>query len=368
MAGAAMQDIPGTKAHDVSQLIGTLKANVGFDALNRMRQNSPTGGALGQVSERELTFLQSTIASLEQSQGEEQFLENLALVKDAFDRVIHGPQGGAPAPAPAAAPRPSPFATMDRAGLMGVNPATLQGAALDAYESALDRAINGTRPMSEQLARIEAKRAALAGAGTDPIQGQGTPGGPSAFPEQSARMAAIQRRKAELQAQMDHSESEWKAQTATNNWRFPDQAEPVQAGMGGPHAPQTPQRQTDPAMPPRNAGMMPGREMRTQGAPTAARDSFSGRDAPMTVCSNTGSRRVRKPARVSGIARTRTHGTRCTRSGRDRQGNRPRPFSAGRSLGRITSAFRATEMLGDFRPQARAVWRAFRAVWARPNH
>ena len=45
--------------------------------------------------------------------------------------------------------------------------------------------------MSEQLARIEAKRAALAGAGTDPIAGQETPGGPSAFPAQSARMAAI---------------------------------------------------------------------------------------------------------------------------------------------------------------------------------
>ena len=97
MVGAAMEDIPGTKSHDVSKLVDSLKANIGFDALNRMRANSPTGGALGSVSERELGFLQSTIASLEQSQGEEQFLENLALVQNAFNRVIHGTApGGAP--------------------------------------------------------------------------------------------------------------------------------------------------------------------------------------------------------------------------------------------------------------------------------
>ena len=56
MAGAAMEGIPGSAAHDVSKLVDTLKASIGFDALNRMRQNSPTGGALGQVSERELAF------------------------------------------------------------------------------------------------------------------------------------------------------------------------------------------------------------------------------------------------------------------------------------------------------------------------
>ena len=97
LAGSALEDVPGSAAHDVSKLVDSLKANVGFDALNRMRANSPTGGALGQVSERELGFLQSTIASLEQSQSEGQFLENLSLVKNAFNRVIHGTEpGGAP--------------------------------------------------------------------------------------------------------------------------------------------------------------------------------------------------------------------------------------------------------------------------------
>ena len=40
---------------------------------------------------------------------------------------------------------PSPFAGMNRAGLLAVDPNTLQGAALDAYEAALDAQINGMR-------------------------------------------------------------------------------------------------------------------------------------------------------------------------------------------------------------------------------
>ena len=170
MAGAAMEDIPGTKSHDVSKLVDSLKANIGFDALNRMRANSPTGGALGQVSERELGFLQSTIASLEQSQGEEQFLENLGLVQNAFNRVIHGTKpGGAPParftggspglPGPTQAgvtglrvpgiPKgnQNPAAVFDRmseAQLDGLNLSNMNMDALDALEAAYKRKKGGT--------------------------------------------------------------------------------------------------------------------------------------------------------------------------------------------------------------------------------
>ena len=170
MAGAAMEDVPGTKAHDVSKLVDSLKANIGFDALNRMRANSPTGGALGQVSERELGFLQSTIASLEQSQGEEQFLENLGLVQNAFNRVIHGtkPGGAPPARFTGGSPGlPSPtqagvsglrvpgipqgnqnpaavFDQMSEAQLDGLNLANMNEDALDALEAAYKRKKGGT--------------------------------------------------------------------------------------------------------------------------------------------------------------------------------------------------------------------------------
>ena len=78
------QDIPGTAGHDIAKRIDTLQAISGFQKLNEMRQQSPTGGALGQVSERELKFLQSVIGSLELSQSKPQFLENLSRVEVYF--------------------------------------------------------------------------------------------------------------------------------------------------------------------------------------------------------------------------------------------------------------------------------------------
>lgn len=93
VGGRFMSAIPGTTAHDLDRRIDSLKAMIGFNALNEMRANSPTGGALGNVTERELSLLQSTIASLELSQSKDQFLDNLALVERQFQEVVHGPQG-----------------------------------------------------------------------------------------------------------------------------------------------------------------------------------------------------------------------------------------------------------------------------------
>jgi hypothetical protein len=59
-----------------------------------MRQASPTGGALGSVTERELDLLQNSMGSLEQSQSKAQFLHNLRRVKNIYHDVIHGPGNG----------------------------------------------------------------------------------------------------------------------------------------------------------------------------------------------------------------------------------------------------------------------------------
>lgn len=92
LAGNALSKIGGTSSNDVNQLITTIKANAGFDRLQAMRDASPTGGALGAVSERELTYLQSTIGSLDQSQTKEQLLRNLKRVRKAYADIIDGPQ------------------------------------------------------------------------------------------------------------------------------------------------------------------------------------------------------------------------------------------------------------------------------------
>lgn len=80
--GSLMSSIPGTPAYDLRADVETLLANAGFDRLQEMRDNSPTGGALGQVSNIELGLLQSAAQNLQNSQTKDQFIRNL----DAFQR------------------------------------------------------------------------------------------------------------------------------------------------------------------------------------------------------------------------------------------------------------------------------------------
>ena len=80
-AYAAMADIPifggSTEAGSMQSFLSTLQANVGFGELQAMREASPTGGALGQVSEREIAFLQALLGDIEQSRNPEILMYNL---------------------------------------------------------------------------------------------------------------------------------------------------------------------------------------------------------------------------------------------------------------------------------------------------
>lgn len=80
-AGNLGSFVAGTPAHDLSKTLVGIQSNLGFETLQQMRDNSPTGGALGNVTERELELLQSTWGSLAQSQSEQQFRDNLARLK-----------------------------------------------------------------------------------------------------------------------------------------------------------------------------------------------------------------------------------------------------------------------------------------------
>jgi len=66
--GAKLSGWPGSPAQALMMVLNTIKSNIGFQALQEMRLNSPTGGALGQVSEKELYYLQSTLGDLSQEQ------------------------------------------------------------------------------------------------------------------------------------------------------------------------------------------------------------------------------------------------------------------------------------------------------------
>lgn len=86
IAGALTKGIPGTPAHNLASTLDTIRGNIGFDKLAEMKANSPTGGALGQVSDFENRLLQTLWGNLEQSQTREQFEENLDLVKQQADQ------------------------------------------------------------------------------------------------------------------------------------------------------------------------------------------------------------------------------------------------------------------------------------------
>ena len=75
---------------DVRARLDTIRANIGFDRVQQMRESSPTGGALGQVTEFENRLLQSTLGNLEQSQSREQILENLGRIESIYLDIVHG--------------------------------------------------------------------------------------------------------------------------------------------------------------------------------------------------------------------------------------------------------------------------------------
>jgi hypothetical protein len=82
--GGMTREVPGTPAYNLSRAVNTIKANLGFEALQAMRDSSPTGGALGQVAVQELEMLQSIVDSFDTAQSEGEF--NRAL--DRADRYI----------------------------------------------------------------------------------------------------------------------------------------------------------------------------------------------------------------------------------------------------------------------------------------
>ena len=82
--GGITANIPMTQGRDLSAKLQTIKANLGFDRLQQMREASPTGGALGQVAVQELQALQSTVASLDQMQSPQQLRNALGKIEQHY--------------------------------------------------------------------------------------------------------------------------------------------------------------------------------------------------------------------------------------------------------------------------------------------
>lgn len=81
-----LNKLPETEARNFSAQLDTLKSNIAFGALTAMREASKTGGALGQVSDREGKLLESTLGALDQLQSPEQLTIQLNKIKESILR------------------------------------------------------------------------------------------------------------------------------------------------------------------------------------------------------------------------------------------------------------------------------------------
>lgn len=103
-AGAALANIPVvggmTDAGAVKSKLATLAANIAFNELAQMREASKTGGALGNVSERELDLLSNSLGAIQQNQHPDTLRSELENIKASLQRwqqavAAQGATGGA---------------------------------------------------------------------------------------------------------------------------------------------------------------------------------------------------------------------------------------------------------------------------------
>lgn len=84
------QHIPESDAQAAQGMISSALSNVGLDTLQQMRENSPTGGALGQVPIQQQKRLEQVLGSLDLSQKPEIVKDNLRRVINIYKDIVYG--------------------------------------------------------------------------------------------------------------------------------------------------------------------------------------------------------------------------------------------------------------------------------------
>jgi hypothetical protein len=75
-----------TSAGRIESYVGALRNRLGLEEINKMRQYSPSGGALGNVSNFEVRVVQAAKRPLDPNMPEEEFLAALSDIKTSFQR------------------------------------------------------------------------------------------------------------------------------------------------------------------------------------------------------------------------------------------------------------------------------------------
>lgn len=88
LAGAALSKIWSTEAEAIALELDSIGANIAFDKLSEMRSNSPTGGALGNVSNYEGQQLRDSVAALKNTQNPAQLRNNIDQVIERYNSIV----------------------------------------------------------------------------------------------------------------------------------------------------------------------------------------------------------------------------------------------------------------------------------------
>lgn len=82
LVGAASASVPGTPAYDFNVRLQGIASRIATQALQKMREASPTGGALGNTSDKDLDLLRDQAGALRQGLSEREFLRAIDRIKD----------------------------------------------------------------------------------------------------------------------------------------------------------------------------------------------------------------------------------------------------------------------------------------------
>jgi hypothetical protein len=88
--GLAGHRVKENKTGEAAGHIKSALSNIGFDQLNQMRQSSPTGGALGNVTEKQLEQLNSVLGRLDVTDPDHVLEENLKRAQNVYNDIVHG--------------------------------------------------------------------------------------------------------------------------------------------------------------------------------------------------------------------------------------------------------------------------------------
>jgi hypothetical protein len=77
-------------AQRLQAMVDSIESNVSVNSLNEMRNSSPTGGALGNVSDKQSALLAGLLGNLDITQEPEVLKDNMKRIQNIFLDIVHG--------------------------------------------------------------------------------------------------------------------------------------------------------------------------------------------------------------------------------------------------------------------------------------